>query len=40
MSQKLIDMGNLFGFYFIEDGPDDEVDDGKLWNEFEKEKPV
>ena len=40
MGQKLIDVVYFFSFSFIEDRPDDEVDDSKLWNELEIEGPV
>ena len=40
MGQELIDVVNFFSFCFIEDSPDDEVDDSKLWNELEVEGPV
>ena len=40
MGQELIDVVHLFSFSFIEDRPDDEVDDSKLWNELEIEGPV
>ena len=40
MGQELIDMVHFFGFSFIEDSPDDEVDDRKLRNELEIEGPV
>ena len=40
MGQKLIDVVHFFCFPFIENNPDDEVDDRKLWNELEIEDPV
>ena len=40
MGQELIDVVHLFSFSFIEDRPDDEVDNRKLWNELEIEGPV
>ena len=40
MGQELIDVVHLFSFSFIEDRPDDEVDDSKLWNKLEIEGPV
>ena len=40
MGQELIDVVYFFSFSFIEDSPDDEVDDSKLWNELEVESPV
>ena len=40
MGQELIDVVYFFSFSFIEDSPDDEVDDSKLWNELEIEDPV
>ena len=40
MSQELIDVVYFFCFSFIENNPDDEVDDRKLWNELEIEGPV
>ena len=40
MSQELIDVVYFFCFSFIENDPDDEVDDRKLWNELEIEGPV
>ena len=40
MFQELIDMVYFFSFSFIENSPDDEVDDRKLWNELEIENPV
>ena len=40
MDQKLIDVVYFFSFSFIENSPDDEVDDRKLWNELEIEDPV
>ena len=40
MGQELIDVVYFFSFSFIEDSPDDEVDDSKLWNELEVEGPV
>ena len=40
MGQKLIDVFYFFSFSFIEDSPDDEVDNRKLWNELEVEGPV
>ena len=40
MGQELIDVVYFFSFSFIEDSPDDEVDDSKLWNELEIEGPV
>jgi len=36
----LIDVCNLFGFSLVENNPDDEVDDGKLWDELKDESPV
>ena len=40
MDQKLIDVVHFFSFSFIENSPDDKVDDRKLWNELEIEGPV
>ena len=40
MLQELIDMVYFFSFSFIENSPDDEVDNRKLWNELEIEGPV
>lgn len=40
MFQELIDMVNFFSFSFIENGPNDEVDNRKLDNELEVEIPV
>ena len=40
MGQKLIDVVYFFSFSFIEDSPDDEVDNRKLDNELEIEGPV
>ena len=40
MVQELIDMVYFFSFSFIEDSPDDKVDNRKLWNELEIEDPV
>ena len=40
MGQKLIDVVYFFSFSFIENNPDDEVDDRKLRNELEIEGPV
>ena len=40
MGQELIDVVYFFCFSFIENNPDDEVDDRKLWNELEIEDPV
>ena len=40
MGQKLIDVVHFFSFSFIEDSPDDKVDNRKLWNELEIEGPV
>ena len=40
MGQKLIDVVYFFSFSFIENSPDDEVDNRKLWNELEIEGPV
>ena len=40
MSQELIDVVYFFSFSFIEDSPDDEVDNRKLDNELEIEDPV
>ena len=40
MGQELIDVVYFFSFSFIEDSPDDEVDDSKLWNELEVDGPV
>ena len=40
MSQELIDVVHFFSFSFIEDSPDDKVDNRKLWNELEIENPV
>ena len=40
MGQKLIDVVYFFSFSFIEDSPDDKVDNRKLWNELEIEGPV
>ena len=40
MGQELIDVVYFFSFSFIEDSPDDEVDNRKLRNELEIEGPV
>ena len=40
MVQKLIDVVHFFSFSFIEDSPDDKVDNRKLDNELEIEGPV
>ena len=40
MGQELIDVVYFFSFSFIEDSPDDEVDNRKLDNELEIEGPV
>ena len=40
MGQELIDVVYFFSFSFIEDSPDDEVDNRKLDNELEIENPV
>ena len=40
MGQELIDVVYFFCFSFIENNPDDEVDDRKLWNKLEIEGPV
>ena len=40
MDQKLIDVVHFFSFSFIEDSPDDKVDNRKLDNELEIEGPV
>ena len=40
MFQELIDMVYFFSFSFIENSPNDEVDNRKLWNELEIEGPV
>ena len=40
MLQELIDMVYFFSFSFIENSPDDEVDNRKLDNELEIEDPV
>ena len=40
MVQKLIDMVHFFSFSFIENSPDDKVDNRKLWDELEIEGPV
>ena len=40
MGQKLIDVVYFFSFSFIENSPDDEVDDRKLQNKLEIEGPV
>ena len=40
MGQELIDVVHFFGFSFIEDSPDDKVDNRKLRNELEIENPV
>ena len=40
MFQELIDMVNFFSFSFIENGPNDEVENRKLDNELEIENPV
>ena len=40
MGQELIDVVHFFSFSFIEDSPDDEVDNRKLDNELEIEGPV
>ena len=40
MFQELIDMVHFFSFSFIENSPDDEIDNRKLDNELEIEEPV
>ena len=40
MLQELIDVVNFSSFSFIENSPDDKVDDRKLDNELEVENPV
>ena len=40
MLQKLIDMVYFSSFSFIENSPNDEVDNRKLKNELEIENPV
>ena len=40
MLQELIDMVYFFSFSFIENSPDDEIDNRKLDNELEIEEPV
>ena len=40
MGQELIDVVHFFSFSFIENSPDDKVDNRKLWNELEIEDPV
>ena len=40
MGQKLIDVVYFFSFSFIENSPNDEVDNCKLDNELEIEGPV
>ncbi len=40
MGQELIDVVYFFSFSFIENSPNDEVDNRKLWNELEIEGPV
>ena len=40
MGQELIDVVYFFSFSFIDNSPDDKVDDRKLWNELEIEGPV
>ena len=40
MLQELIDVFYFFSLSFIEDSPDDEVDNRKLDNELEIEEPV
>ena len=40
MLQELIDMVYFFSFSFIENSPNDEVDNRKLDNELEIENPV
>ena len=40
MGQELIDAVYFFSFSFIENSPDDEVDNRKLRNELEIEDPV
>ena len=40
MLQELIDMVHFFSFSFIENSPNDEVDNRKLDNELEIEDPV
>ena len=40
MGQELIDVVHFFSFSFIEDSPDDKVDNRKLRNELEIEGPV
>ena len=40
MGQELIDVVYFFSFSFIENSPDDEVDNRKLDNELEVENPV
>ena len=40
MLQELIDMVYFFSFSFIENGPNDEIDNRKLKYEVEIEDPV
>ena len=40
MGQELIDVVYFFSFSFIDNSPDDEIDNRKLWNELEIEGPV
>lgn len=40
MLQELIDVVHFFSLSFIENSPDDEVDNRKLDNELEVEIPV
>ena len=40
MGQELIDVVHFFSFSFIEDSPDNKVDNRKLRNELEIEGPV
>ena len=40
MGQELIDVVYFFSFSFIENSPNDEVYNRKLWNELEIEGPV
>ena len=40
MLQELIDVVYFFSFSFIENSPDDEIDNRKLDNELEIEEPV
>ena len=40
MGQELIDVVHFFSFSFIENGPNDEIDNRKLKYELEIEDPV